>query len=164
MGMYIFGGIIEPSYLLANFLYLFQKYPINENKNKYNTSLIAGIVIGTIIFLFIVGGSIWIMYRKKKYLENPVFRKSNTQSTDYNNVLVENGSNYAPIFTKNDDELASWQISFSEIKLERELGRGAFGVVFKGKWRNQDVAVKKIIGDFNEEQLKEFRKEAILMR
>lgn len=37
-----------------------------------------------------------------------------------------------------------WEISPSDLKLGSELGRGAFGIVFKAKWRQQDVAVKQV--------------------
>lgn len=33
-----------------------------------------------------------------------------------------------------------WEIAFSEIQITKELGRGNFGVVYLGKWRNADVA------------------------
>jgi hypothetical protein len=39
-----------------------------------------------------------------------------------------------------------WDIPYDELVLERELGRGAFGVVYKGVWRLQDVAVKQLLG------------------
>lgn len=39
---------------------------------------------------------------------------------------------------------ANWEISFKELQLGKELGRGAFGVVFKAKWRLQECAVKQI--------------------
>lgn len=34
----------------------------------------------------------------------------------------------------------SWQIEFTDIKLEDEIGRGAYGIVYKGLWRNISVA------------------------
>lgn len=33
-----------------------------------------------------------------------------------------------------------WQIPYEEITLESELGRGEYGVVYRGKWRNIAVA------------------------
>ena len=41
-------------------------------------------------------------------------------------------------------EIAHWEIDFEEMELGKELGRGAFGVVYKGKWRLQDVAIKEV--------------------
>ena len=32
----------------------------------------------------------------------------------------------------------SWNIDLNELILEKEIGRGAFGVVFKGTWRAID--------------------------
>ena len=40
--------------------------------------------------------------------------------------------------------LTSLEIKPSEVKLECELGRGSFGVVYRGEWRGQSVAVKKL--------------------
>ncbi len=45
------------------------------------------------------------------------------------------------------------------------LGQGAYGIVYLGKWRNQDVAIKKISGtQVQQELINEFAKEAMLMR
>jgi len=38
-----------------------------------------------------------------------------------------------------------WEIDYSEIVIKREIGRGGFGVVYKGEWRGISVAVKQII-------------------
>lgn len=32
----------------------------------------------------------------------------------------------------------SWEIDLKELVLEKEIGRGAYGVVFKGSWRAVD--------------------------
>jgi serine/threonine protein kinase len=55
---------------------------------------------------------------------------------------------------------------YEEIKQVKELGRGAFGVVFKGVWRSTPVAVKKM--QFNEEtndeaSIQSFKHEVSLM-
>ena len=36
-----------------------------------------------------------------------------------------------------------WQIDSKDLIIKEEIGRGSFGVVFKGRWRNIDVAIKK---------------------
>ena len=51
-----------------------------------------------------------------------------------------------------------WKIPFGEIALLKELGRGQFGVVYKGKWRLQDCAVKVIPSEkLGEKELGEFK-------
>eukprot|EP01097_Dermamoeba_algensis_P004890 TRINITY_DN3137_c0_g1_i1.p1 TRINITY_DN3137_c0_g1~~TRINITY_DN3137_c0_g1_i1.p1 ORF type:complete len:567 (+),score=154.12 TRINITY_DN3137_c0_g1_i1:49-1701(+) len=56
-----------------------------------------------------------------------------------------------------------WEIDFPELIFEEELGRGAFGVVFRGKWRLQDVAVKKLLDTLTDKELEDFKQEAALM-
>lgn len=36
------------------------------------------------------------------------------------------------------------EIDYKEIEVEEVVGRGAFGVVCKAKWRAKDVAIKQI--------------------
>jgi len=53
-----------------------------------------------------------------------------------------------------------FEIPYNEIKIEKEIGRGAFGVVFKAQWRNCDCVVKQLNlqdADSKEEFLKEAR-------
>lgn len=54
----------------------------------------------------------------------------------------------------------SWDINYSDIVLEEVIGKGGYGVVHKGKWRNIAVAVKLIITETNKD---EFLAEAELM-
>uniref|UniRef100_UPI00358E65D5 mitogen-activated protein kinase kinase kinase 7 isoform X3 n=1 Tax=Myxine glutinosa TaxID=7769 RepID=UPI00358E65D5 len=43
------------------------------------------------------------------------------------------------------DPQPSWEdINYEEINVVQLVGRGAFGVVYRGKWRNIDVAIKEI--------------------
>ena len=41
-----------------------------------------------------------------------------------------------------------WNIAHDEVSMGKELGRGTFGAVFKGLWRDIPVAVK--VFQFNE--------------
>jgi hypothetical protein len=64
-----------------------------------------------------------------------------------------------------DIDFSGWLIPSSELKMEQEIGRGAFGVVFKGQWRGTPVAVKQILStEMNEKELKAFVAEITLMR
>ncbi|KAL6066360.1 Tyrosine-protein kinase BTK [Balamuthia mandrillaris] len=59
-----------------------------------------------------------------------------------------------------------WEIDYNELVMEKEIGRGAFGTVFKGKWRNTQVAIKTIRQDvsyLSAKELDEFKSEAKLM-
>jgi len=63
-----------------------------------------------------------------------------------------------------EGEFARWEIEPSEITLSKELGKGAFGVVYKGTLRGKSVAVKKLNAqNLDEETLASFRKEVAIM-
>ena len=63
------------------------------------------------------------------------------------------------------ENLGNWEIDFRELKFEKKLGAGAFGVVFQAKWRNGSCAVKQLSLDGKDSKaLKDFLKEANNMK
>jgi serine/threonine protein kinase len=58
-----------------------------------------------------------------------------------------------------------WEIPFSEIKIEKKLGEGSFGTVFKAKWRGCDVACKELkdAGKVTSDVLEDFKKEIAIL-
>jgi len=57
-----------------------------------------------------------------------------------------------------------WEIPYEELTLGAKLGEGAFGIVYKAKWRGTAVAVKELkYQNLNEEVLEEFRKEISIL-
>ncbi|KAL6071243.1 Tyrosine-protein kinase abl1 [Balamuthia mandrillaris] len=55
-------------------------------------------------------------------------------------------------------------LNFEELEFGKQIGKGSFGVVFKGKWRLTPVAIKLLNNSLRQEQLQEFRKEVELMQ
>jgi len=55
-----------------------------------------------------------------------------------------------------------WSIDAKEITVGPQLGEGSYGVVYRAKWRDQDVALKQL-KKVNKNQVKEFKREADLM-
>jgi len=63
-------------------------------------------------------------------------------------------SKSVPLSSLDDD------ITIKDIKILQKLGSGNFGEVYKGKWENVDVALKKL----KDEQVESANKEATLLR
>ncbi len=56
--------------------------------------------------------------------------------------------------------LCRWIIDFSEVQVGKQVGLGSYGVVFRGKWKGVDVAVKRFIKQkLDERRMLEFRAE-----
>ena len=52
-----------------------------------------------------------------------------------------------------------------EVQLEKSIGKGSFGEVFKGTCRGQTVAIKILNKQqLSEKQMREFEREVILIR
>jgi serine/threonine protein kinase len=66
---------------------------------------------------------------------------------------------------KDDTFLASanlcrWIIDFSEVQIGKQVGMGSYGVVYRGKWKGVEVAVKRFIKQkLDERRMLEFRAE-----
>ena len=48
--------------------------------------------------------------------------------------------------------------------MEELVGSGAFGKVYKGKWRGSEVAIKVLNGDTSPTELQDFNREAKTLR
>jgi serine/threonine protein kinase len=56
--------------------------------------------------------------------------------------------------------LCRWIIDFGEIQVGKQVGLGSYGVVYRGKWKGVDVAVKRFIKQkLDERRMLEFRAE-----
>eukprot|EP01090_Pellita_catalonica_P016864 TRINITY_DN4965_c0_g2_i1.p1 TRINITY_DN4965_c0_g2~~TRINITY_DN4965_c0_g2_i1.p1 ORF type:complete len:399 (+),score=68.75 TRINITY_DN4965_c0_g2_i1:277-1473(+) len=62
-----------------------------------------------------------------------------------------------------ESELERWETAFEEIEIEEVIASGNFGTVSKAEWRNSDVVVKQLTAQLDEQQLAEFRAEAIIL-
>jgi len=62
--------------------------------------------------------------------------------------------------------LEGFEIDYNELDFEQEIGRGAFGVVFKGRWRGGTVAIKQLIlkSMMSPRDLSDFKSEAAVMK
>jgi serine/threonine protein kinase len=56
--------------------------------------------------------------------------------------------------------LCRWIIDFHEVQVGKQVGLGSYGVVYRGKWKGVEVAVKRFIKQkLDERRMLEFRAE-----
>ena len=50
------------------------------------------------------------------------------------------------------------EINFSDLEFGDQLGEGAFGVVYRGRWksRHMDVAIKRVPGKINKTEVEHY--------
>jgi len=90
--------------------------------------------------------------------------------TNYGSVSAVNENNYGVSQTLVKKESVSklieqFEIDYTELHFEKEIGRGSYGVVFKGQWRGGTVAIKQLAfkDTMSAKDLADFRAEAKLM-
>jgi len=140
------------------------KVTLSEDKassSDHTVELAAGIIasIASILGLLFCGGiggglaAVWYIKRKnRKRMEVEVALEHATPSkASRNNAISAEHSKYI--------------IAYTELKIQDELGSGNFGVVNKGYWRSQTVAIKQIKTEFDDDgkQLQDFLNEAMVM-
>ncbi|KAL6079707.1 Protein tyrosine kinase 2 beta [Balamuthia mandrillaris] len=57
-----------------------------------------------------------------------------------------------------------WEIPSAELEYGEKIGEGAFGTVWKGFWRNSEVAIKQLAGLGSEQNMESFKAEIELMQ
>jgi hypothetical protein len=96
-------------------------------------------------------------------------QKRSTKSTTKGDTKKSSGKGQEKKVAKPKTKLESKQLETAiiepgELFLQREIGKGNFGVVWKGKCRGVDVAIKKLHAEsFDPNTMEEIKKEVALM-
>jgi len=84
--------------------------------------------------------------------------------TTTTNASVSNPGS-SPQNSISDDYYLDWEIQPEEIQLGPRIGIGSFGEVYRGQWRQTDVAVKRLLDqDISPTVLEQFRDEVSIMK
>ena len=99
-----------------------------------------------LLIIFMAGGCILLRYKRERTQQS--WRKALTtkQLEIVANIMGSDGPNAAD----QDDamkqrELEQYLVKEEEVFLEKRIGRGAFGEVFRGKAFGQEVAIKSMV-------------------
>eukprot|EP01119_Soliformovum_irregulare_P005960 TRINITY_DN176_c0_g1_i11.p1 TRINITY_DN176_c0_g1~~TRINITY_DN176_c0_g1_i11.p1 ORF type:complete len:685 (+),score=101.09 TRINITY_DN176_c0_g1_i11:29-2083(+) len=87
---------------------------------------ILGIVLGTLGFLGLLGAAFFGIFMLKKRRRDDFASQSDDQG-EVELVLSRD-----------------WRIEYSELIIDKQLGEGGFGVVYKAEWRNAPCVVKQM--------------------
>jgi len=148
--------------------------------NLYYCRIGVGVVVLCCIVIIIT--LIVIISRKRKGgdSKDEIALQLNGRGGDYDVFKASKNANRnsqsisrSPSFSKSPSSLSltlestTLDINFVELKFAQEVGRGAFGVVYKGLWRGGDVAIKRMLTEANvmkENDVADFLNEAQLMK
>ncbi|PRP89670.1 putative leucine-rich repeat receptor-like protein kinase [Planoprotostelium fungivorum] len=121
----------------------------SNNGGSNNTGLIVGVVVGVaclIIISVIIAGLLYVRSRRS-------------------NSVWQNQLSMIDLKSINLGEAKSSITPFSEIRDMKEIGSGAFGIVYRAEWRSLDVAVKQIRAEHvTQAQLTDFMGEVALLQ
>lgn len=132
------------------------------SKDEYGSiGIIIGVIVAAILVLVIVGiGVLFLLKRRRKNGETNL-RDIEVQQVKFNHCWILNldsKTDYRAmpamqdpryVAMRNSVEYESgnslpipkddiWRIDFKDITINGELGRGAYGIVYRGRWRETD--------------------------
>jgi len=133
----------------------------SDKKSSNTVAIAAGAGGGGGLLAVALVLTVLLLRKKKKSQDQPDTRpESGSQDpnkTEYRAIelsaIMTNSAH-----PKSDDPFS---IDYRELEIGQELGRGAFGVVYKAQWRNGDCVVKQLdIDRTDQDAVKQFLKEA----
>ncbi|KAL6046061.1 Bone morphogenetic protein receptor type-1B [Balamuthia mandrillaris] len=107
--------------------------------------VIIGVGVGLLLAV-VIPTVVCIVYRQRR----ASLRRQKLEMQDLENTNVEMElyatpkafSSASPHQNSFEERGIQWEIPFAELKFEEEIGKGQFGVVWRGRWRETRVAIK----------------------
>ena len=129
-------------------------------------------IIGSIVAILLLGLAVVVFLEKKNMAQNlkiQELQQNVTMLQEYKDKEKEMIQAEIDKFkeeygkAKKEKPLDAFLIPADEIKPEQQLGKGAFGIVYRGTYHGQDVAIKTM-SEVEQENMERFRSEILLMR
>jgi len=102
---------------------------------------------------------------KAKYFYKLAARQGDEQAAARTRALDGEEESVVPLGGKlNGTSFEPYSIPYSSLSIDRELARGAFGVVYKGKYNDSDAAIKKLsVNNLSVREIAAIKEEAKVM-
>jgi hypothetical protein len=130
---------------------------VAHNSSNSNTALAAGLGAGIgFLALLLLGCLIFILVKRRR---NTPVHGSKIELTEVPNKSPQD----APALT--NEITSSYIFDFKQITLQKQIGQGAFGIVYLGELNSTPVAIKRLHAQhISEKELQEFQAEVITMK
>ena len=123
--------------------------PAGSDKKKSNSAAAAGAAVGSIAFVAVAGAIAFVFIRRQRKKQDeedspktdlelhstPPKPKQEVPYQPIGALIPVASGHYSTIPVESE-----WNIEYDELKLTKEIGRGAFGVVYQGTWKGVDIA------------------------
>ncbi|KAL6079713.1 Mitogen-activated protein kinase kinase kinase 7 [Balamuthia mandrillaris] len=133
-------------------------------------------VLALVVIVAVVVG--FFLVRRKKQRRSLAMRERDLESSyedgeelyGYKSDVIKNstnkrgGKNEGGGRKERGGVQIAWEIPFDEMEFEKEIGKGAFGVVWKGSWRDSEVAIKQLLRLQSKSDVEAFQAEVELMK
>jgi len=123
---------------------------VTNNKSESTpVGLIVGVAVGAAVLISIILLVGFLLYRKRKEMMGMYDRQ--LAMIDMSQINLGEAKNSI--------------VPYSELQDMKEIGSGAYGIVYRAEWRNLSVAVKQIRAEHvTQKQLSEFMSEMSILR
>ncbi|KAL6059709.1 Non-receptor tyrosine-protein kinase TNK1 [Balamuthia mandrillaris] len=126
------------------------------NEDNTITNVVVPVVVTVVVVLLfaVVAAGIGVYWRQRtgrKKLPDMEYSSQYNMEAGISTTLASNSKKFS--------SKQKWEIHYKELKFIEKIGEGAFGEVWRGLWRNSEVAIKKL-RTMDDEQLQDFMLEA----
>ncbi|EFC41897.1 predicted protein [Naegleria gruberi] len=139
-----------------------------DTDNSEQIIIPISVVLGILLMIFIIL-LLFLTFRgvRHVYMKLNLLKRKEIAEKNLEDVIIENSFNSLsqPLLVTSDKSFTSQSliIPIEEISIEKKIGEGSNGVVYLGKWKGKQVAIKALKSDTTGDEVGEFEREAAIL-